>query len=130
MAGLYQARREPGLLAYAGLALLRVLRVPLCPNFQLLPALSHIEIDFRKTWANGKTPEDKSAALVLTGERDKGKFFSNGLQLELVKPGDGFFKEVYYKSVSPRALIRPCATVAQSISLELIHSLAGCSPGC
>jgi hypothetical protein len=35
--------------------------------------------------------------LVLTGERDKGKFFSNGLQLELVKPGDGFFKEVYYK---------------------------------
>lgn len=70
---------------------------------QLLPALTHIEVDFRRTWANAKNPEDKAAALVLTGERDKGKFFSNGLQLELVKPGDGFFKDVYYKSVATSA---------------------------
>lgn len=43
--------------------------VPL--TLQLLPALDHIELTFRKDWENG----DKEAALVFTGERVKNKFF-------------------------------------------------------
>ena len=39
---------------------------------QLLPALDHIELAWRTDFANG----DKEAALVITGEREKNKFFS------------------------------------------------------
>lgn len=66
---------------------------------QLLPALTHIELDFRRNWASAPKDKPEQAALVLTGERDKGKFFSNGLQLELVPGCPGFFRDVYYVSV-------------------------------
>lgn len=39
---------------------------------QLLPALDYVELDFRKAWNAG----NKDAALVLTGETVKHKFFS------------------------------------------------------
>ena len=50
----------------------------------LLPALDHIELEFLS--------QGGEASLVLTGERLKNKFFSNGLQLELVAECPGFFK--------------------------------------
>lgn len=46
---------------------------------------------------------------MLTGERDKNKFFSNGLQLEIVKPG--FFKDIYYVLLA-RLLTFPMYTVS------------------
>ena len=63
----------------------------LTPDFiklALLPALDHIELEYQTALAQGKG----EASLVLTGERSKNKFFSNGLQLELVAECPGFFR--------------------------------------
>ncbi|GAA5836086.1 hypothetical protein JCM5353_003504 [Sporobolomyces roseus] len=80
----------------------------LTPNFiqhSLLPALDHIETEYYKKCEKG----EKAGSLVLAGESDKGKFFSNGLQLDLVK--QGFWKDQYYLLLS-RLLAFPLSTVA------------------
>lgn len=67
----------------------------LTPDFiskALLPALDYVEFEFRKSGG--------AAALVFTGEREKNKFFSNGLQLEEVATTPHFFKDYYYKLMS------------------------------
>ncbi|GAA5902368.1 enoyl-CoA hydratase/isomerase family protein [Sporobolomyces salmoneus] len=94
-----------------GVFLLRMENAPdnrLTPDFiqnSLLPALDYVETEYYKACERG----DKGGSLVLTGESGKGKFFSNGLQLELVKPG--FWKNQYYKLLS-RLLTFPLSTIA------------------
>ncbi|GAA5841013.1 hypothetical protein JCM3766R1_006637 [Sporobolomyces carnicolor] len=95
----------------AGVFLLRMENAPdnrLTPDFiqhSLLPALDHVETEYYKNCERG----DKGGSLVLTGESGKGKFFSNGLQLDLVK--QGFWKDQYYKLLS-RLLTFPLSTIA------------------
>ncbi|GAA5982136.1 hypothetical protein JCM5350_003468 [Sporobolomyces pararoseus] len=94
-----------------GVWLLRMENHPdnrLTPDFiqhSLLPALDHVETEYYKNCEKG----DKGGSLVLTGESSKGKFFSNGLQLDLVKKG--FWKDQYYKLLS-RLLTFPLSTIA------------------
>ncbi|GAA6062515.1 hypothetical protein JCM10212_001565 [Sporobolomyces blumeae] len=80
----------------------------LTPDFitkSLLPALDHIETEYYKACERGM----KQGSMILAGEGTKGKFFSNGLQLELVGPG--FWKDQYYHLVS-RILTFPLSTVS------------------
>ncbi|GAA5883006.1 hypothetical protein JCM16303_006786 [Sporobolomyces ruberrimus] len=80
----------------------------LTPNFiqySLLPALDHVETEYYKNCERG----EKGGSLILAGESDKGKFFSNGLQLDLVKKG--FWKDQYYLLLS-RLLAFPLSTIA------------------
>lgn len=81
----------------------------LTPDFiklAMLPALDYIELNFRQAWDKGQ----KEAALVLTGETVNHKFFSNGLQLELVAECPGFFKDYFYKLMH-RLIAFPMYTV-------------------
>ncbi|GAA5871738.1 hypothetical protein JCM1840_003985, partial [Sporobolomyces johnsonii] len=75
---------------------------------QLLPALDFIELSYHRACDKGH----KKGALVLTGERKKGKFFSNGLQLELVGSCDGSFWTDYYYKLLARVLTFPMQTIA------------------
>ncbi|GAA5941313.1 enoyl-CoA hydratase/isomerase family protein [Sporobolomyces koalae] len=80
----------------------------LTPDFiqhSLLPALDHVETEYYQQCEKG----EKAGSVILTGESDKGKFFSNGLQLELVKKG--FWKDQYYVLLS-RLLTFPLSTIA------------------
>ena len=73
----------------------------LTPNFikqALLPALDYIELEYQTALSNGKG----EAAVVLCGEVRKNKFFSNGLQLELVAECPGFFKVSSFASKNCR----------------------------
>ncbi|SCV74710.1 BQ2448_7739 [Microbotryum intermedium] len=83
----------------------------LTPDFikhSLLPALDDIELEFRTNFKKG----DKSAALVLTGERVKNKFFSNGLDLNLVNEYQGNFFKDLYSHLMHRLLTFPMHTVS------------------
>ncbi|KAK4051560.1 hypothetical protein OIV83_002700 [Microbotryomycetes sp. JL201] len=91
----------------------------LTPDFlklALIPALDYIELSFRKAWDAGQ----RQAALVLTGETGAHKFFSNGLQLELVPDCPRFWPDYYY-AVLRRLLTFPMHTVAAVNG----HSFAG-----
>ncbi|KAL8280488.1 hypothetical protein RQP46_007136 [Phenoliferia psychrophenolica] len=96
-----------------GLFLLSMSNSPdnrLTPDYikeSLMPALDHIELTWRTDFANG----DKEAALVITGERDKHKFFSNGLDLAVSQEYMGFFKDYYYPLLA-RVVTFPIHTVA------------------
>merc|ERR1711939_369546 len=82
----------------------------LLPEFikqALLPALDHVEL----AWHRAAQAGNKNGALVLTGERDKGKFFSNGLQLEVLADYPTFFRDYYYKLLS-RVMTFPLHTIA------------------
>ncbi|KAK4056378.1 hypothetical protein OIO90_002521 [Microbotryomycetes sp. JL221] len=82
----------------------------LTPDFiklAMLPALDHIELEFRQAWNKGQ----KEAALILTGETKQHKFFSNGLQLDLVPDCPGFFRDYYYALMS-RILTFPMHVIA------------------
>ncbi|GAA5931177.1 hypothetical protein JCM1841_003479, partial [Sporobolomyces salmonicolor] len=74
----------------------------------LLPALDFIELSYHRACEKGH----KKGALVLTGERKKGKFFSNGLQLELVGSCEGSFWTDYYYKLLARVLTFPMQTIA------------------
>ncbi|GAA6006705.1 hypothetical protein JCM11491_003151 [Sporobolomyces phaffii] len=95
----------------AGVWLVRMENHPdnrLTPDFiqhSLLPALDHVETEYYENCKRG----EKGGSLVLTGESDKGKFFSNGLQLDLVEKG--FWKDQYYLLLS-RLLTFPLSTIA------------------
>ncbi|KAM0789796.1 hypothetical protein ACM66B_006648 [Microbotryomycetes sp. NB124-2] len=91
----------------------------LTPDFlknALIPALDYIELSFRQSHDKGQ----KAAALVLTGETGSHKFFSNGLQLELVPDCPFFFRDYYY-NVLRRLLTFPMHTVCAVNG----HSFAG-----
>ncbi|KAM0749675.1 ClpP/crotonase [Meredithblackwellia eburnea MCA 4105] len=85
----------------------------------LLPALDHIELDWRTSYSNG----DKEAALIITGEREKNKFFGNGLNLEQSSEHMGFFRDYYYTLLS-RVLTFPIPTIAAING----HAFAGSLP--
>ncbi|BGP20709.1 hypothetical protein JCM10213_001045 [Rhodosporidiobolus nylandii] len=85
----------------------------LTPEFirdSLLPALDYVELTYLNAAASGDK-DGKKGALVLTGERGKKKFFSNGLNLECLKEYPSFFKDYYYLLLS-RLLTFPIHTVA------------------
>ncbi|GAA6033515.1 hypothetical protein JCM8097_001434 [Rhodosporidiobolus ruineniae] len=99
----------------------------LLPEFiktSLLPALDYIELSWLRL---SKSGANRDGALVLVGERGKGKFFSNGLQLECLQEYPTFFKspahpltlsppaqpeQDYYYPLLARLLAFPLATVA------------------
>ncbi|GEM11353.1 enoyl-CoA hydratase/isomerase family protein [Rhodotorula toruloides] len=74
----------------------------------MLPALDFVELSWHKAVDKGR---NKGGALVLTGERNKGKFFSNGLQLACLAEYPTFFKDYYYKLLA-RLMTYPIQTVA------------------
>ncbi|KAL7339898.1 ClpP/crotonase-like domain-containing protein [Rhodotorula toruloides] len=74
----------------------------------MLPALDFVELSWHKAVDKGT---NKGGALVLTGERTKGKFFSNGLQLACLAEYPTFFKDYYYKLLA-RLMSYPIKTVA------------------
>ncbi|KAM0749676.1 ClpP/crotonase [Meredithblackwellia eburnea MCA 4105] len=96
-----------------GIFLLSMHNLPdnrLTPSYikhSLLPALDYIELDWRTSYSKG----DKEAALVITGEREKNKFFSNGLDLMAANEHMGFFKDYYYALLA-RVITFPIPTVA------------------
>ncbi|KAL8277515.1 hypothetical protein RQP46_010070 [Phenoliferia psychrophenolica] len=93
-------------------------------KWSLLPALDHIELTWRLDFAKG----DKEAALVITGERDKSKFFSNGLDLTVL-PGYADFFQDYFNPLLTRLITFPMHTVAAMNG----HAFAGgflLSQGC
>ncbi|GJN94217.1 hypothetical protein Rhopal_007291-T1 [Rhodotorula paludigena] len=83
----------------------------LLPEFikqALLPALDYIELEWHRA---GEKSGNKAGALVLTGERKVGKFFSNGLQLDCLLEYPTFFRDYYYVLLS-RLLTFPLHTIA------------------
>ncbi|GAA5927075.1 hypothetical protein JCM3775_002440 [Rhodotorula graminis] len=83
----------------------------LLPTFiadSLLPALDYVELAWHRAAKKGN---NKGGALVLTGERVAGKFFSNGLQLEVLADYPTFFRDYYYKLMS-RLMTFPLHTIA------------------
>lgn len=74
----------------------------------MLPALDFVELSWHKAVDKGT---NKGGALVLTGERSKGKFFSNGLQLACLAEYPTFFKDYYYRLLS-RLMTYPIQTIA------------------
>ncbi|GAA5837732.1 hypothetical protein JCM11251_002308 [Rhodosporidiobolus azoricus] len=92
----------------------------------LLPALDFIELQwYRSTEAlaasssakkekageGGQVPKLAEGALVITGERVTGKFFSNGLDLTCLRTHPTFFRDYYYRLLS-RLLTFPLYTIA------------------
>ncbi|GAA5974623.1 hypothetical protein JCM11641_007028 [Rhodosporidiobolus odoratus] len=73
----------------------------------MLPALDYVELEWHRACERG----NKKGALVLTGESEVGKFFSNGLQLECMKEYPTFFQDYYYVLLS-RLLSFPLHTIA------------------
>ncbi|BGP43900.1 hypothetical protein JCM10450v2_008100 [Rhodotorula kratochvilovae] len=98
----------------SGAFLLEMHNVPdnrLLPEFikhSLLPALDYVELAWHRGQEKGT---NKGGALVLTGERKVGKFFSNGLQLECLAEYPTFFRDYYYKLLA-RVLTFPLHTIA------------------
>ncbi|GAA5884230.1 hypothetical protein JCM6882_002187 [Rhodosporidiobolus microsporus] len=111
-------------LAAPGVWVLGMENVPDNRLTPLLPALDYIELAWHRSTealrsankAGGKKdkgplPPFAEGALVLTGERGVGKFFSNGLQLECLKEYPTFFRDYYYRLLW-RLLTFPLYTIA------------------
>lgn len=116
-AGVHQASGAATLQNHRIAASLKLTRNLLACGAQLLPALDHVEL----AWHRAAQAGNKNGALVLTGERDKGKFFRCVLSAWSAR-GAGLG--------SPRHR-DPAATACSSRCLPTTRPSSGCvSHGC